>query len=57
MRYVATYLLNVLGGKEKVTAKDVEKIMSDGLGVINELKKELLDEIDLDELIAALGLK
>lgn len=28
MRYVAAYLLAVLGGKEQVTAKDVEKILS-----------------------------
>lgn len=42
MRYVAAYLLAVLGGKESVTSKDVEKILSSvGIEVVAD-KLELV---------------
>lgn len=54
MRYVAAYLLAVLGGKESPAAADIEKILSsvgieaDGasLGkVIDQLKGKSIDEL------------
>lgn len=57
MRYVAAYLLAVLGGKEQVTAKDVEKILSSvGIEVVAEklaLTIKALEGKNLEELIAA----
>lgn len=57
MRYVAAYLLAVLGGKESVTAKDVEKILSSvGIEVVADklaLTIKALEGKNLEELIAA----
>lgn len=57
MRYVAAYLLAVLGGKENVTSKDVEKILSSvGIEVVADklaLTIKSLEGKNLEELIAA----
>lgn len=54
MRYVAAYLLAVLGGKEAPAAADIEKILSSvGIEVdstrvakiVNELKGKSIDEL------------
>ena len=54
MRYVAAYLLAVLGGNDKPTEKDLKKIISsvgvdadsDAINkVINELKGKVIDDV------------
>jgi len=57
MRYVAAYLLAVLGGKNKPSQADVEKILgSVGIEVDSERLKKVLGELsgkDLEQLIEA----
>lgn len=57
MRYVAAYLLATLGGKDKVTAGDVEKILSSvGIEVDSEKLSLVIKSLagkNLEELIAA----
>ncbi|CAG9791691.1 unnamed protein product [Diatraea saccharalis] len=56
MRYVAAYLLAVLGGKAAPAAADVEKILSSvGIEADAEKLKKVIAELDgksIDELIA-----
>ncbi|XP_055679796.1 60S acidic ribosomal protein P2 [Lutzomyia longipalpis] len=55
MRYVAAYLLAVLGGKENPTSGDIEKILSSvGIEVDGERVKKVCAELNgknIDELI------
>lgn len=57
MRYVAAYLLAVLGGKASPAAADVEKILSSvGIEADGEKLKKVISELngkDVEELIAA----
>lgn len=57
MRYVAAYLLATLGGKDTVTAGDVEKILSSvGIEVDSEKLALVIKSLagkNLEELIAA----
>ncbi|KOB76161.1 60S acidic ribosomal protein P2 [Operophtera brumata] len=57
MRYVAAYLLAVLGGKAAPAASDVEKILSSvGIEADGEKLKKVIKELngkDVEELIAA----
>uniref|UniRef100_A0A1L8DRS4 Large ribosomal subunit protein P2 n=1 Tax=Nyssomyia neivai TaxID=330878 RepID=A0A1L8DRS4_9DIPT len=56
MRYVAAYLLAVLGGKENPTSGDLEKILSSvGIEVDAERVKKIVGELNgknIEELIA-----
>ncbi|XP_018326621.1 60S acidic ribosomal protein P2 [Agrilus planipennis] len=56
MRYVAAYLLAVLGGKASPTAADIEKILgSVGIESDSEKLKKVISELNgksVDELIA-----
>ena len=57
MRYVAAYLLAVLGGKNAPTAKDIEKILG-SVGIEAETDKitKIINELkgkDVEEVIAA----
>ncbi|RVE47346.1 hypothetical protein evm_008027 [Chilo suppressalis] len=56
MRYVAAYLLAVLGGKSSPAAADVEKILSSvGIEADSEKLKKVISELDgksIEELIA-----
>lgn len=57
MRYVAAYLLAVLGGKTTPAAADVEKILSSvGIEADAEKLKKVITELngkDVEQLIAA----
>ncbi|XP_013188314.1 large ribosomal subunit protein P2 [Amyelois transitella] len=57
MRYVAAYLLAVLGGKASPGAADVEKILSSvGIEADSEKLKKVISELDgksVEELIAS----
>ncbi|XP_053616939.1 large ribosomal subunit protein P2 [Plodia interpunctella] len=57
MRYVAAYLLAVLGGKASPAAADVEKILSSvGIEADSEKLKKVISELDgknIEELIAS----
>lgn len=57
MRYVAAYLLAVLGGKASPAAADVEKILSSvGIEADGEKLKKVISELngkDVEELMAA----
>ncbi|NP_001037213.1 60S acidic ribosomal protein P2 [Bombyx mandarina] len=57
MRYVAAYLLAVLGGKTTPAAADVEKILSSvGIEADGEKLKKVITELngkDVEQLIAA----
>lgn len=57
MRYVAAYLLAVLGGNTSPAAADVEKILSSvGIEADSERLKKVISELkgkDVEELIAA----
>lgn len=56
MRYVAAYLLAVLGGKPSATQNDIEKILSSvGIEADTEKLKKVISELNgksIDELIA-----
>jgi len=56
MRYVAAYLLAVLGGNEKPTEADIKKILSSvGVDVDPVSLKKVIDELkgkNLEELMA-----
>lgn len=56
MRYVAAYLLAVLGGKASPTAGDIEKILSSvGIEADGEKLKKVIGELngkDIEELMA-----
>ncbi|XP_029041014.1 ribosomal protein LP2 [Osmia lignaria lignaria] len=56
MRYVAAYLLAVLGGKPSATQNDIEKILSSvGIEADAEKLKKVISELNgksIDELIA-----
>ncbi|KPI95990.1 PREDICTED: 60S acidic ribosomal protein P2 [Papilio xuthus] len=56
MRYVAAYLLAVLGGKASPAAADVEKILSSvGIEADSEKLKKVISELNgksVDELVA-----
>jgi len=57
MRYVATYLLAVLGGNENPTEADIKKILSSvGIDADNDCVKKVVGELkgkNLAELMAA----
>lgn len=56
MRYVAAYLLAVLGGKASPVAADLEKILSSvGIEADSDKLKRVIDELDgksVEDLIA-----
>lgn len=56
MRYVAAYLLAVLGGKASPAAADLEKILSSvGIEADSDKLKKVIDELDgksVEDLIA-----
>merc|ERR1711893_343590 len=56
MRYVAAYMLAVLGGKESPSAKDIKKILSSvGIDADSALVDKVIKELDgkdINELIA-----
>jgi len=57
MRYVAAYLLAVLGGNDKPSESDIKKILSSvGIDADPECLKKVIGELkdkNLDEVIAA----
>ena len=57
MRYVAAYLLAVLGGNTGPAAKDIKKILTSvGIEADDACLKKVIDELkgkDIEELIAA----
>ena len=57
MRYVAAYLLAVLGGNTSPSAKDLKKILSSvGVDAEDSNLKKVIDELsgkDVDEVLAA----
>lgn len=57
MRYVAAYLLTVLGGNDKPSEADLKKILSSvGIDADDKCLKKVIDELkgkNLEEVIAA----